>query len=125
MLLAAAFLLPSSALATSQCSNANSDPTEAQYCGPAGIHEGGTNHHGAQGVKGAQESSSGTPSTGTPTTVEAVPTTVEAEAVQETSSSNSLPFTGLDVGVLAIVALALGATGLLLRRLTGPRDARS
>lgn len=32
------------------------------------------------------------------------------------SSSGSLPFTGLDVGILALVALLLGATGLALRR---------
>lgn len=34
------------------------------------------------------------------------------------SSGASLPFTGFDVGVLAIVALLLGATGLALRRLS-------
>lgn len=32
------------------------------------------------------------------------------------SSSGSLPFTGFDVGILALVALLLGATGLALRR---------
>lgn len=34
------------------------------------------------------------------------------------ASSGSLPFTGFDVGVLAVVALLLGATGLALRRLS-------
>lgn len=33
-------------------------------------------------------------------------------------SSGSLPFTGFDVGILALVALLLGATGLGLRRLS-------
>jgi hypothetical protein len=34
------------------------------------------------------------------------------------NSSGSLPFTGFDAGVLAIIALLLGATGLALRRLS-------
>jgi cobalamin biosynthesis Mg chelatase CobN len=114
-LLAAALLLPGSALA-GECSHSNSDPTAAQYCSPHGTHENGNNGDEEQGIAGADESSG----TETPVTVE--PSTAEAEAVQESSSGSSLPFTGLDVGVLAIVALLLAATGLLLRRLSAPGD---
>lgn len=39
----------------------------------------------------------------------------------ESTSGASLPFTGFDVGVLAIVALLLGATGLALRRLSAAK----
>jgi hypothetical protein len=118
VLLAAAFLVPSSALAQGSCSQANSDPTEAQYCSPAGTHENGNSGNENQGVAGENESSAETPVTVEPAS------TAEAEAVQE-SSSSSLPFTGLDVGVLAIVALLLAGTGFLLRRLSAPRDTRS
>ena len=117
-LLAAAFLMPSAALAKGECSHANSDPTAAQYCPPAGTHESGNSGNEEQGVAGESESSGETPVTVEPAS------TAEAEAVQETSSSSSLPFTGLDVGVLAIVALLLAGTGLLLRRLSAPRDTR-
>jgi hypothetical protein len=40
-----------------------------------------------------------------------------AVPVQETASGPSLPFTGLDVAALAVVALALTGTGVVLRRL--------
>jgi hypothetical protein len=40
-----------------------------------------------------------------------------AERVAVPSSSESLPFTGLDVAALAAVALALTGTGVALRRL--------
>lgn len=121
-LLAAALLLPGSALA-GECSHPNSDPTAAQYCSPAGTHENGNNGgNEEQGVAGENESSGGEGGE-TPVTVEPA-STAEAEAVQESSSGSSLPFTGLDVGVLAIVALLLAGTGLLLRRLSAPRDTR-
>lgn len=115
-ILAAAFLLPSAALAQGSCTQANSDPTEAQYCSPAGTHENGKS--GDQGVAGESESS-----TGTPVAVEPAPA-AEVQAV-ESSSSSSLPFTGLDVGVLAIVAVLLAGTGLVLRRMSAPRDTQS
>jgi cobalamin biosynthesis Mg chelatase CobN len=129
ILLVAAFALPGSAMA-GECSQANSDPTAAQYCSPAGVHENGNNEGGPeQGVKGANEEGSNGPTSNGPTTEAAEPSvaveeapSVEAAAVQESSSSSSLPFTGLDVGILAIVAVALGATGLVLRRLTAPRS---
>ncbi|HLH66923.1 MAG TPA: hypothetical protein VKV27_14595 [Solirubrobacteraceae bacterium] len=37
---------------------------------------------------------------------------------QSSSTSSTLPFTGLNVGLLAIVAVALGGAGLLLRART-------
>jgi cobalamin biosynthesis Mg chelatase CobN len=125
VLLVAAFALPSSALAQSECTQANSDPTAAQYCSPAGIHEGGTNEGEVKGVsgEGSNEAAPAETETTTPT-VEPAPA-AEVTAVQESSSSSSLPFTGLDVGVLVVVALALAGTGLFLRRLTAPRDTRS
>ena len=124
MLVAGALVLPSAAAAQGQCSQANSDPTAAQYCSPAGVHgEGGK--HPNQGVKGAGESG-----TGEPTSAESAPVVeeapaVEAAAVQESSTGSTLPFTGLDVGILVIVALALGGTGLVLRHLTAPRETKS
>lgn len=39
----------------------------------------------------------------------------------ESTSGASLPFTGFDVGVLAVVALLLGATGLALRRFSAAK----
>lgn len=44
--------------------------------------------------------------------------TVVTTSGSDDDSSGSLPFTGFDAGVLAIVALLLGATGLALRRLS-------
>jgi hypothetical protein len=41
----------------------------------------------------------------------------EKVAVPEAASGPSLPFTGLDVAALAVVALALTGTGVVLRRL--------
>jgi hypothetical protein len=119
MVLAGALVLPSQAAAQSECSQANSDPTAAQYCSPAGVQEHGGNNNGE--VKGVNEGS--TEPTAEP--VAEVAPTVEAVAVQESSTGSSLPFTGLDVGVLVVVALALGGAGLVLRRLTTPREGRS
>jgi hypothetical protein len=126
MLVAGALVLPSAAAAHGQCSQANSDPTAAQYCPPAGVHgegEGGKHHN--QGVEGASESGSNGPTSGEAAPVAEEAPAVEAVAVQESSSGSTLPFTGLDVGILVIVALALGGTGLVLRQLTAPRETKS
>jgi hypothetical protein len=103
--LAAAFVLPTQALAQTNCANADSDPTAAQYCTLGEVQNGG----GGPEVEGV--STSAAPSSGT-------------DAV-ETSSSGSLPFTGLDVGILLLVAVVLTGTGLTLRRLTAPGAPRS
>jgi hypothetical protein len=57
-------------------------------------------------------------------------TTTGSAAVNSSSGSNgggstgTLPFTGLDVAVLAAVALALVGTGIALRRLSTPKAPR-
>ncbi len=95
--LAAAFVLPTQAMATTDCSNVGSDPTQAQYCSPT---QGG----GSEGT-----SSSGTAqSSGT------------AGVSTSSGSGGSLPFTGLDLAALLAVAGALTAAGFALRRLSGP-----
>lgn len=115
-ILAAALLVPAQAMAQQSCADAKGDPTAAQYCSVSGENAGGNN-----GVKGV-ETSSNEPAA-TETVVEEVPTAEEVAV--ESSSSSSLPFTGLDVGVLAIVAVALTGAGLLLRRLTASGVSRS
>jgi hypothetical protein len=82
--------LPGQALASNPCS----DATQSQYASPAkqclaaGLGAGGGGGQPAENV-----------------------------AVPASSSGPSLPFTGLDVAALAIVALALTGTGVVLRRL--------
>jgi hypothetical protein len=108
--LVAAFVLPAQAFAAEgDCSNAGSDPTAAQYCSVEGVQtEGGESSPGGQNE--AQETE-GTQSAST--------TPVESSAAEPVSSGQgSLPFTGLDVGILALVAVILVGTGLALRRLT-------
>ena len=98
--LAAAFALPAQAMAQTSCPNAGSDPTASQYCSVSGVNTGsGDGPSKVDSVSVSDVSSSGT-------------------TAVETSGSGSLPFTGLDVGILAAVAAALMGTGLLLRRLT-------
>jgi hypothetical protein len=88
---AALFMVPGQAFAGDPCS----DTIQAQYahetqqCLAAGLGSGGGG--------------------GAPAEKVAVPV--------ETSSGPSLPFTGLDVAALAVVALALTGTGVVLRRL--------
>jgi hypothetical protein len=85
--------LPSQAFATQECSNAQTSSTDDQYCNEvqslqAGLGSGGGGGGPAQRV-----------------------------AVPAASTGPSLPFTGLDVAALAVVALALTGTGVVLRRL--------
>jgi hypothetical protein len=88
--------LPGSAFAGDPCS----DATQSQYASPAkqclaaGLGAGGGGGQPANHV--------------------AVPA----------SSGSSLPFTGLDVAALAIVALALTGTGVVLRRLATDGNAQ-
>lgn len=111
--LVAALVLPGQALAQApqgECANAGTDPTAAQYCSVSGAQTGGGNNTAPtsqNGSQGEQASSSPAPvaeSSGT--------------AAADTSGSGSLPFTGLDVGILLLVAAILVGTGLALRRLT-------
>jgi hypothetical protein len=50
------------------------------------------------------------------------PTTVTP--VTPAANTDKLPFTGMDVGVIALVALALVAAGVGLRRATATREGR-
>jgi hypothetical protein len=106
--LTAAFVLPAQALAQTNCANAGSDPTAAQYCSISGVQTGGGN--GPAQVKNVSST---------------VATPSGTAAVETSSSSGSLPFTGLDVGILLLVAAGLTGTGLALRRLTATGVPRS
>jgi hypothetical protein len=103
VVLAAAFVLPAQALAQTNCANAGSDPTAAQYCSISGVQTGGDGNSPKVKDVSNVSTSSVTPS---------------GTAAVETSSSGSLPFTGLDVGILFMVGAVLAGTGLALRRLT-------
>jgi hypothetical protein len=52
------------------------------------------------------------------------PTTAAAQTSGLNGNVGSLPFTGLDVIVLAVVAAALIGTGVALRRLSAPKAPR-
>ena len=107
--LVAALVLPAQVLAQApagECANAGTDPTAAQYCSVSGAQTGGNGNSGPV-VQSEQTTSSA---------VEPVETS--GTAAVEPSSGGSLPFTGLDVGILCLVAAILVGTGLMLRRLT-------
>lgn len=82
------------------------DPTAAQYNDPGST----VNENDGSDEVGLVVN---TPSSGDPAGT--------AGSTAGTSSGASLPFTGFDVGVLAIVAVLLGATGLALRRLSAAK----
>lgn len=109
--LVAAFVLPAQAMAgQGECANAGADPTAAQYCSVSGAQTGGGGNTPAsepQGETGGEE-----------TTSEPAAAESSGTAAVEGSGSGSLPFTGLDVGILFLVAAVLVGTGLALRRLT-------
>lgn len=100
-----ALVLPGAAMA-------EVSPTQDAYSGVAGQQENGGNNGGPSGESGTEANT-------TSPTVEAVATESPAPVVQsETTetSSGSLPFTGLEVGIMALVALGLIAGGALLFR---------
>jgi len=85
--------LPGQAFAgEKQCSNANQDATQHLYCNQVQSLQAGLGSGGGGGP-------------------------AQKVAVPAASSGPSLPFTGLDVAALAVVALALTGTGVVLRRL--------
>ena len=90
----ALFLLPGQAFAGTTCSNANTNVTENQYCTPAQSLQAGL---------GSGQGGGGQPA--------------QRVAVPQAAPGPTLPFTGLDVAVLAAVAIALTGTGVVLRRL--------
>ena len=63
-----------------------------------------------------------TSTTPTPTPTPAPEPQTQAQPQQQ-ESSGSLPFTGLDVGIVVLMGIALVGTGLVLRRSTGRSDA--
>lgn len=79
------------------CGQAAKDSTEGQYCSPVQALQAGL----GAGASGAP---------------------AKKVAVPAASSGPSLPFTGLDVAALAVVALALTGTGIVLRRLATMGD---
>lgn len=110
----AALAIPAqSAFAAGDCTGA----TGSQYCQVQGVNTGSNNggQNNGPGTEAAANEGS--------TPVELSPAAVETEAVE--SSGSTLPFTGLDVGILALVAAALGGAGLVLRRLTATGVPRS
>jgi hypothetical protein len=110
----AALAIPAqSAFAAGDCTGA----TGSQYCQVQGVNTGSNNggQNNGPGTEAATNEGS--------TPVELSPAAVETEAVE--SSGSTLPFTGLDVGILALVAAALGGAGLVLRRLTATGVPRS
>jgi hypothetical protein len=90
--------LPGQAFAGQECSNANQDATDGQYCNQVQSLQAGLGSGGGGGP-------------------------AQKVAVPAASSGPSLPFTGLDVAALAVVALALTGTGVVLRRLATIGDA--
>jgi hypothetical protein len=106
--LAAAVALPAQAVAQNDCSKSHSDPTAAQYCPQSDV---------------LNEDTGGNSPT---TTSETSPvSSVESAPVATSSSGGSLPFTGLDVGILVLAAAVLTGAGLMLRRLTAPGAPKS
>lgn len=109
----AALAIPvQSASAAGGCTGA----TASQYCQVQGVNTGSNNNQSSGPGTEAATSEGSTP-------VAVSPTAVGTEAVE--SSGSTLPFTGLDVGILALVAAALGGAGLVLRRLTATGVPRS
>jgi len=90
-----ALVIPGSALAASS-------PTQDAYSGVAGQQQGGESQ----------------PATGAGN--EAAPTSVASEsapeATEEASSSGTLPFTGFEIALIALIGGALLVTGILLYR---------
>ncbi len=104
--LAAALVLPAQAFAQGSCTNTGSDPTAAQYCSVSAANSGGGNGP-ARSVPASNGSAGRVPVSD-----------VTPSGTANSSGSGSLPFTGLDVGLLLLVAAVLTGTGLALWRLT-------
>jgi hypothetical protein len=68
-------------------------------------------YSGTAGVQEFDQSESGTAAT-------EEETSVAATSESDSSSGGSLPFTGLDVGLIALAGVALVGMGLLVRRST-------
>jgi tetrahydromethanopterin S-methyltransferase subunit E len=89
--------------ATAFAGDALSDPAAAQY-------------HPQSQVQGTSTTGSNTPN---------APVAANAANSGLKGNVGSLPFTGLDVIVLAVVAAALIGTGIALRKVSGPKAPRA
>jgi hypothetical protein len=118
----AAFALPGQAMAKEDCSNAGNDPTAAQYCSVAGVQGNGSEANNG-GPSGGESKPAAAEEPVVAAQSESTASPVESSAAP--AESGTLPFTGFDLGILAVVAAALVGTGLLLRRLTASGVARS
>jgi hypothetical protein len=98
--IAAVAIAPATALAT----DALSDPASAQYQPQSQV----------QGTTTGGSKDSNSPNA-----------PVVANATGLKANVGSLPFTGLDVIVLAVVAAALIGTGIALRKVSGPKAPRT
>jgi hypothetical protein len=103
-----ALAVPGTALAIS--------PTQDAYGGVAGQQEEGGNG-GNHGNNAANQTSPAQDESSAPEVV-AETETVPVEAVAATESGGSLPFTGLEVGVIALAGLFLVGGGAVLYRLS-------
>jgi hypothetical protein len=90
---------------------AQNDPIHAQYCEEGVVNE----------VTGECEEVSAVQDPGDPGVVS--PSTASSDAQGDDGRVvSSLPFTGVDLAVLGVVALVLLGAGFLLRRLSAPRE---
>ena len=81
-------------------------PTSDAYSGVAGVHQSGGNTPPSNGVDAATEESA-------PVAAEVAPVSEEEVA----TAGSTLPFTGLNVGLLAVVGLGLVGGGIVLYRM--------
>lgn len=100
---AAVAVAPATALAQDALSN----PSDAQYQPQSQVQGTSTNGGNNQSSPVASNTAAATPTSGL------------------NSNVGSLPFTGMDVIVLALVAAGLLGTGLALRRLSSPKVPRA
>jgi len=97
-------------LALAGPATAQNDPVEAQYCEEGVVNE----------VTGECEEVAAAVDPGDPTTV-ASSASSDAQG-DDDRVVGSLPFTGVDLAVLGVVALVLLGAGFMLRRLSAPRE---
>jgi hypothetical protein len=97
LVVCALFVIPGAAFAAS--------PTSDAYSGVAGVHQGGNNTPPSDGVDAATE--------------EVAPVAEVAPVSEEevATAGSTLPFTGLNVGILAVVGLGLIGGGTVLYRM--------
>lgn len=91
---------------------AQNDPIDAQYCEEGVVNE----------VTGECEELAAAEDPGDPSVVAPSTASGEAQGGDDGRVVSSLPFTGVDLAVLGVVALVLLGAGFLLRRLSAPRE---